>query len=95
MALFREGELMREFIKSIVRDVVKEETRSCFRTYKAKIISPPNGTSCSVQLIGEYNVLKVPYSSKMATAAVGDIVWIAVPFGSLKNAIVWETGDFQ
>ncbi len=86
---------MRDLIKSIVRDVVKDETRSCLRTYKAKIISAPNGVNCSVQLIGEDSTLVVPYSSKMSTAAVGDIVWLAVPFGSFKNAIVWETGDFK
>lgn len=90
-----ESKRLRSQMKRLIQEVVKEETRACFRVYKAVVVIAPNGTSCGVRLVGEQSELTLPYSSKVASVAVGDIVWVATIFGTLSNAIVWETADFK
>ncbi len=93
--ILNESETIRNYIKQIIIETVREETKDCIRAYKAKIITAPNKNLCTVRLNGEKENLTIPYSSKMAYAKTGDIVWVAVLFGDFRNAIVWESKDFM
>lgn len=91
--------LLRRSIENVVRDVVKEETRSCFRVYKAIVVTAPNAQTkrCVVRLVGltATQTLSIPYSSDCSGVSVGDAVWVGVPFSNFKNAVVWQKIDFS
>ena len=100
MNLLSESKQIKELIKKVVSKQVKEETKSCFRVYKAKVVQGPYideilGSVCQVSLFGDTTVLTIPYSSKVQNMAVGDIVLVATIFNSFRNAIVWETPNFK
>lgn len=93
--IINESERIRKAIKSIVREVLAEEEKACFRVYKAKVSTAPNGSTCGVKLIGDTTELTLPYSSKCSLVATGDLVWVATLYNSFSNAIVWETANFK
>lgn len=100
MNVLEEARMLKEMIRGIVKSVVKEETRSCFRVYKAKVVRAPyrdeeKGDVCAVRINGDNTILVLPYSSKTAGMAVGDAVLVATVFDSFRNAIVWETRNFK
>lgn len=93
--IISESARIRKAISAIVREVVAEETKPCFRVYKAKVTSAPNGSICGVQVLGDANTMDLPYSSKAANVSVGSFVWVTTLYNSFSNAIVWETVDFK
>lgn len=88
---------VRRALESVVRDIVKQETKDCFRLRKAILTQAPGygDPTCGVCFVGETQTLNLPYSSKINGVADGSTVWVAIIYGSMRNAIVWETGDFQ
>lgn len=88
------SEQIRKSIEEVVRETIKKETKDCFRIYKAKVITAPNGNTCTVQLIGDSTQLTIPYSSDCSTVTENQFVWVAAPYG-FRNAIVWQTIDFK
>ena len=87
-------------VELVVKEVLEKETRSCFRVYKASVVTPPyydgtKGNICSVRLVGDSAVLDLPYSSKIVGVAAGDTVWVGVIGNSFRNAIVWEKRFFE
>ena len=97
MGLLSESRELRKAIEQVVEDVLKEKTRDCMRVYKAIVntAADPNTGIMKVVLFGDTTVLSLPYSSKVASSAVGSIVWVAKISDSWRNAIVWETASFQ
>ena len=100
MSLFSEAQAFKRAVEEIVKPLIERQTRACFRVYKAKVIQAPYtdpslGAVCQVQLNGDNTVLTLPYSSKTAGMAVGDTVLVATVFNSFRNAIVWETRNFN
>ena len=98
--LFSQSEELKAVLKTIVKDIVRQETRPCFRVYKAQVVTAPyndadKNSVCDVKLIGDSDSITIPYSSKMASMQVNDFVWVATIFDSFRNAIVWETIDFN
>ena len=85
---------IRQSIRKIVKQVLEEETKPCFRLYKAQIKGLPNGKTCEVQIVGDENTINLPYSSSISGAAVNDMVWVATIYNSFSNAIVWQPIDF-
>lgn len=88
------SEQIRKSIEEVVRETIKKETKDCFRIYKAKVISAPNGNTCTVQLIGDSTQLTIPYSSDCSIVTENQFVWVAAPYG-FRNAIVWQKIDFK
>lgn len=88
---------IKQSLKKIIKEVIAEETKPCFRVYKAKVITAPNTETqtCGVQLIGDNKTINLPYSSKVASITVDSFVWVATLYNSFSNAIVWETVDFK
>lgn len=86
---------IKQSLRKIIKEVIDEETKPCFRLYQAKITTAPNGTTCGVQLLGDTQTINLPYSSKIANASIGSFVWVATIYNSFSNAIVWETIDFN
>lgn len=95
MGLTEDGLRIKNALKKFIKDVVNEETKSCFRLYQAKVIAVPNGQTCEVQLVGDNATMNLPYSSKIANITSGSYVWVATVYNSFSNAIVWETIDFK
>ena len=85
---------IRQSIRKIVKQVLEEETKSCFRIYKAQIKGLPNGKTCEVQIVGDENTINLPYSSSISGIALNDMVWVATIYNSFSNAIVWQPIDF-
>ena len=92
---FSESSKMKRDLTALIESVIKEKTRDCFRVYKATVTTAPNGTSCGVKLIGDETEISIPYSSKVSSVSTGDVVWVATIFGDFRNAIVWETSNFN
>ena len=93
--LLNESEKIRVQIKQIVSEIVKEDTKDCVRAYKGTVVSAPNGSTCQVQLNGDDAIMSIPYSSKVSSVTIGEVVWVAVLFGDFRNAVVWEKYNFQ
>ena len=85
---------IRQSIRKIVKQVLEEETKPCFRLYKAQVKGLPNGKTCEVQIVGDENTINLPYSSSISSVAVNDMVWVATIYNSFSNAIVWQPIDF-
>lgn len=95
MSKLNEAEVFKKTVEKIASDVIRRETASCLRVYKAKVITAPSGSTCSVQITGDSSILSLPYSSKVANVSAGAVVWVAVLFNDLRNGIVWETANFR
>ncbi len=95
MSLLSDAKEVRAAIEAIVRDEIDRETRDCFRVRKAVVTTAPNGTKCSVKLVGDDTILSLPYSSAVSSVSVGNVVWVAILGNSMRNAIVWETANFR
>ena len=95
MNTLNKSQRIKQLLTDLIGEVVKEATKECFRVYKAKVISAPNGSTCSVRLIGDTETLDLPYSSKVASVSVGQVVWVATLYNNFRNAIVWETYNFR
>ena len=78
-------------VSLIVKKIVRDETRSCFRLEKAVVVTAPQNNVCGVTLIGDSTILNIPYVSKVSNAKVGDVVWVGVIYNSLQNAFVWDS----
>ena len=105
MDLMTEAKLLRDTIADVVRSVLAEEMKDCFRVKKAILLTAPAGGTCQVRYVGDSTgSVTLPYAPRIRTAydggrlALNQAVWVAIPFSSDKserNAIVWETGSFQ
>lgn len=95
MALLDDAKEVRAALAEVIRQEVEGLTQDCFRLKKAVVTSAPNGTRCSVKLVGDNKVLSIPYSSEVASVVKDDVVWVAYWGGSMRNAIVWQTADFK
>lgn len=95
MALYDDAKEVRAALAEVIRQEVERLTQDCFRLKKAIVTVAPNGTRCSVKLVGDDTVLSIPYSSEVASVSVNDVVWVAWWGGSMRNAIVWQTADFR
>lgn len=95
MALLDDAKAVREALAEVIRQEVESLTQDCFRVKKAVVTVAPNGTRCSVKLVGDDTVLSIPYSSEVSSVSVGAVVWVAYWGGSMRNAIVWQTADFN
>ena len=100
MSVLNESELIKAAIKGVAKEVIEKETSSCFRVYKAIVVSPKTysqekGFVCGVKLVGDETVLYLPLSSATSNVQIGDLVWVATIANSFRNAIVWENRYFQ
>ena len=93
--IMEESEKLRQALTPLIRNIVNEETRSCLRTYKAKVMSTPSGGKMGVQLVGEKATRYFPYSSAISDIAIGQMVLILTTYNSWLNAIVWQKIDFS
>lgn len=95
MGEFSETVKLSQALRKIVRQEIDEQTKSCFRLYKAQVISAPNGSTCTVQLVGDDNLMELPYATAVDGVSVGDLVWVATIFNSFSNAIVFNSVNFK
>lgn len=95
MSIMAEAAQLREAIASVAREVIREETRDCLRARKAVVVTPPDGSACTVHFVGDGTPLSLPYSSAVSSVSAGDAVWVLILYGSMRNAIVWETARFD
>lgn len=97
MALLEEAKEIRAVLAEVIRQEVDGLTQDCFRVKKAIVVTAPNSTTgkCSVHFIGDDTVLSIPYSSEVSSVSAGAVVWVAWWGGSMRNAIVWQTADFN
>ena len=100
--IFEKSLQLKEAIKPVVGKIVDDNTRPCFRTYKAMVVTPQDVTTGygEVQLMGqggnaESVKLRLPFTPAVAKSEAGDLVWVAVTYNSWKNAIVWQKIDFS
>lgn len=100
--VFEESAKLKQALTPIIEKIVDERTRSCLRTYKAKVVTAPDSTTgkCVVQLMGQSGLsnpttLSLPYSTAVSSVSVGQMVWVATTYNSWRNAVVWQKIDFS
>lgn len=94
---FSQSDELRRAITPFLENLIKENTRECFRLHKAVVVTAPNSTTklCEVRLVGQTTTLSLPYSTYVQNASVGDAVWVATTYNSWRNAIVFISIDFK
>lgn len=97
MDIFSQSEQLRQALTPFIQKIVDERTRECLRTYKAKVITAPNDLTgkCDVQLVGQSEILSLPYSTAVSDVSVEEMVWVATTYNSWRNAVVWERIRFN
>lgn len=108
MNLFDEAAAFKKAVELIVKDVIQKETKNTLLVYKAIVTQAPYTNSagqsvCKVRLMSDLAAysssdgtsIELPYASKLSNMASGDLVLVAVLFGSWRNAIVWENIFFN
>ena len=93
--IYEQASELKNAIKSVVREVVREEFGDCFRVKKALVTTAPDGSVCGVQIVGDATELMLPYSSACASVTVGDVVWVGLLGLSMRNAIVWQNATLS
>lgn len=94
MNKFDEVKRIKSNLIPFIRKIINNETQHCFKVYKAVVISAPSNGKCGVSLMGQTEVLNLPYSSACSNVQIGDFVWIGV-IGTFSNSIVWQKIDFS
>lgn len=95
MSALTESNDIRKVIETIVRDTVKEYTNPCFRAYRCVVVSPAASGKMGVRKVGDTTTLFLPYSSFVADAAPGALVWVGVLNNNWLNAFVWHGESFK
>lgn len=94
MSKLQEAKKIKDSITNLIREVIKTETQHCFKVYKAVVVTAPTSGKCAVSLMGQTEILNLPYSSDCSDVTEGDFVWVAV-IGTFSNSIVWQKIDFS
>ena len=94
MNKFDEAKRIKSNLIPFIRKIINDETQHCFKVYKAVVISAPSNGKCGVSLMGQSEVLLLPYSSDCSGVQEGDFVWVGV-IGNFSNSIVWQKIDFS
>ena len=94
---FMESEALRQAITPLIEKIINEKTKECLRTYKAIVVTPPNTATkrCEVRLVGQEEILSLPYSTETDNVQAGQAVWVATTYNSWRNAVVLYTIDFK
>ena len=93
-----EAEKIKNAIKKVCDEEIKDVTAPCFRIYKGIITSAPSDGVCGVRLVGDEKTFNLPYAAEAEDLPVGALVWIAVPYStenSISNGIVWRDVAFK
>lgn len=80
-------------LKPMVDREIKEKTASCIRSKKMTVTSAPNGTTIGVCEPFDTVTYRIPYSSAVSGAKVGDAVWVQWYFDNASTMIAMSFGD--
>ena len=79
-------------IKPRVDEEIKRLTANAVRRERYDVVTAPNGTTIGVKVPFGRQEISIPYSSRVASAEVGDTVLVEWR-GTLSNAIAVSFGD--
>lgn len=88
MDIINESERLKRAIKPVIENIANKTTESALRMYKATVAALPNNGTVGIKFVNDNTTLDLPYNSGLSLA-VGDIVWVAVLYNDMRNAIVW------
>lgn len=81
-----------EALRPMIDTEIAEKTRSCVRTRKMVCTTAPNGSVIGVaEPFG--NEVKIPYSSSVSNANVGDAVWVQWYYDNASTMLAISFGD--
>lgn len=81
-----------EALRPMIDTEIAEKTRSCVRTRKMVCTTAPNGSVIGVaEPFG--NEVKIPYSSSVSNAQVGDAVWVQWYYDNASTMLAISFGD--
>lgn len=95
MGLNEESAKLKNSLKKIIKECIKEEEKSCLRLYKAVVKTVPDGSTCGVQVLGDTKTINLKYATAVSGVNVDDFVWVSTLYNSFSNAIVFATIDFR
>lgn len=81
-------------LKPMIDSEIKQQTKSCIRAKKMRVMTAPNGFTVGVaEPYGE--VFNVPYSTAISNVNVGESVWVWWFYGNASTMIALAYGDGQ
>lgn len=88
MDIINESERLKRAITPVIENIANKATESALRMYKATVVALPNNGTVGIKFVDDNTTLDLPYNSGLSFV-VGDIVWVAVLYNDMRNAIVW------
>nr|DAF90881.1 MAG TPA: hypothetical protein [Siphoviridae sp. ctnMR5] len=88
MDIINESERLKRVITPVIEKIANKATESALRMYKATVVALPNNGTVSIKFVNDTTTLSLPYNSGLSLA-VGAVVWVAVLYNDMRNAIVW------
>lgn len=92
-----EIERARKALQAIFDQNFEPKAKDCLRLYKGAVTTAPDQSTgkVGVTLVGDTTEISASCTQFLLTSKVGDIVWVAVPYNNLRNAVVWADSKLQ
>lgn len=89
----------RAFAERLWTNYYEAKVRELLKPYmsmkRATVKTAANGSTMGVQFPFDSSTLNIPYVTSVASASVGDQVWVAAPYSDMSNAIVIGTATLS
>lgn len=89
----------RTFADQLWNNYFETKVREMLKPYmsmkRATVKTAANGSTMGVQFPFDSSTLNIPYVTSVASASVGDQVWVAAPYSDMSNAIVIGTATLS
>ena len=76
-------------------DNIWKKIEPYFKVIRATVTSAASGGLMGVQFPFDDSSISIPYVTSMASAKVGDSVWVAIPYSKMQNAFVFGSAMFE
>lgn len=88
---------LKKAVETIAKSASRQQNAAAFRLYKAVVTDPPDQETRigKIRFAGERTKIKLKFVNNTKSSVVGDIVWVATVFDSLRNAVVWAKQDLS
>ena len=74
---------------------VDKKIEPYFKVIRATVTSAASSGLMGVQFPFDDFSISIPYVTSMASAKVGDSVWVAIPYSKMQNAFVFGSALFK
>lgn len=74
---------------------VDKKVEPYFKVMRATVTAAASGGVMGVQFPFDASSISIPYVTSIASAKVGDSVWVGIPYSKMQNAFVFGSAMFK